>query len=347
MARPPRIVRPGAWYHVTARGIERKAIFLSEADRRHFCELLPAWIERFKTILHAYVLMDNHYHLLVETPEANLSRAMQWLNLSYTAWFNRRRHRSGHLFQGRFKAIVFEPRECALMLSRYVHLNPVRVSALGLDKGARRAQRQGLSGAPEPEIVRERLHRLRDHAWSSYPAYVGWRNAPAWLTREPILSHLGRGQGSREAAYRRYVEEAVREGLRETPWERLVENVALGSARFLRSLQQQWHGDERESPGLRRLRGLPSWERAIQVVEELRGEKWGEFRDRYGDWGRDLAMYLGQRRCGLKLKELGALAGGIDYGSVSGAIRRLESRAQREKIMRKLLQEALRQIENN
>src|SRR5262245_59116271 len=122
MARPPRIVRPGAWYHVTARGIERKAIFLSEADRRHFCELLPEWIERFKTMLHAYVLMDNHYHLLLETPEANLSRAMQWLNLSYTAWFNRRRHRSGHLFQGRFKAIVFEPRECALLLSRYVHL---------------------------------------------------------------------------------------------------------------------------------------------------------------------------------------------------------------------------------
>jgi putative transposase len=347
MARPPRIVRPGAWYHVTARGIERKAIFLSEADRRHFCELVPEWIERFRTILHAYVLMDNHYHLLLETPEANLSRAMQWLNLSYTAWFNRRRQRSGHLFQGRFKAIVFEPRECALMLSRYVHLNPVRVSALGLDKAAQRAQRQGLSGAPEPEIVRERLQRLRDHAWSSYPAYVGWRNAPGWLTRETMVSYLGRGEGSREAAYRRYVEEAVREGLRETPWEQLVENVALGSARFLRSLQQQWHGEERQSPGLRRLRGLPSWERAIQVVEELRGEKWGEFRDRYGDWGRDLAMYLGQRRCGLKLKELGALTGGIDYGSVSGAIRRLEKRAQQEKTVRKLLQEALRQIEND
>jgi len=98
---------------------------------------------------------------------------------------------------------------------------------------------------------------------------------------------------------------------------------------------------------LRRLKGLPGWEQAIQVVEQLRGQKWAEFRDRYGDWGRDLALYLGQRRCGLKLKELGALAGGIDYGSVSGAIRRLEKRAQHQKLTRKLLQQALRQIEND
>ena len=347
MARPPRIVRPGAWYHVTARGIERKPIFLNDADRKHFCQLLPEWVQRFKTVLHAYVLMDNHYHLLVETPEPNLSRAMQWLNLSYTAWFNHRRQRVGHLFQGRFKAIIFEPRESALLLSRYVHLNPVRIGALGLDKQDQATQRMGLSGAPQPDLIRRRLQLLREHQWSSYPAYAGWRNAPDWLSQGRILSFLGRGSGTPEAAYRRYVEEAVREGLPESPWEKLVENVALGSAKFLRSLQQDWKGNDRETPGLKRLKGLPSWQTALEIVEKLRGQKWDQFRDRYGDWSRDLALYLGQRRCGLKLKQLGELAGGIDYGSVSGAIRRFEKRAQSDKPIRKLIHEALRQIEND
>ena len=196
MARPARIARPGAWYHVTARGIERRAIFLTDADRRHFCELLAEWIGRFKTVLHAYVLMDNHYHLLVETPEPNLSRAMQWLNLSYTAWFNRRQQRCGHLFQGRFQAIVFEARNSALLLSRYVHLNPVRIAALGLDKDDQRAHRRGLSDPPDPEIVRARLRGLREHHWSSYPAYVGWRSPPNWLTREGVLTFQAGRDGS-------------------------------------------------------------------------------------------------------------------------------------------------------
>src|SRR5688572_4207556 len=141
MARPPRIMRVGAWYHVTARGIERKAIYRDDTDRRHFCERLASWVERFGVRLHAYVLMDNHYHLLVETPQPNLSQAMQWLNLSYTAWFNRRRQRWGHLFQGRFQAIIFDRLAHALMLSRYVHLNPVRLKILGLDKPSQKAQR--------------------------------------------------------------------------------------------------------------------------------------------------------------------------------------------------------------
>src|SRR5262245_7521982 len=102
MARPLRIERPGGRYHVTARGNERRAIYRDDRDRLRFLELLGEARERYGVRVHAYVLMDNHFHLLVETPEANLSRAMQWLNVSYSVWFNRRRDRSGHLFQGRF-----------------------------------------------------------------------------------------------------------------------------------------------------------------------------------------------------------------------------------------------------
>jgi REP element-mobilizing transposase RayT len=108
MARPLRIERPGGRYHVTARGNEQKAIYRGERDRLHFLELLAELPERFGVRIHAYTLMDNHFHLLMETPEANLSRAMQWLSVSYSVWFNRRHNRSGHLFQGRFKAVLVE-----------------------------------------------------------------------------------------------------------------------------------------------------------------------------------------------------------------------------------------------
>ena len=106
MARPLRIQRTGCWYHVTARGNEQRQIFVDDKDRRHFLELLEATVRMFSLRLHAFVLRSNHYHLLLEITEVNLSRSAQWLNTSYSVWFNRRHRRSGHLFQGRFKSVV-------------------------------------------------------------------------------------------------------------------------------------------------------------------------------------------------------------------------------------------------
>src|SRR5881628_1690594 len=143
MARALRIEQPGAWYHVTGRGNERKDIFRDDPDRLHFRALLGEMVERCGLLLHSWVLMSNHYHLLLEAPRGNLSLAMQWLNVSYSVWFNRRHRRIGHLFQGRFKAIVVEAQSWALALSRYVHLNPVRTVHFRLDKKARQRQRMG------------------------------------------------------------------------------------------------------------------------------------------------------------------------------------------------------------
>src|SRR5262245_23542046 len=109
MARLLRVDRPGLWYHLSARGNERRVVFREELDRHHFLELLAQWVERFEVRLHAYVLMDNHYHLLAQTRAPNLSQAMQWLNVSYSVWFNRRHQRVGHLFQGRFKSVIVDP----------------------------------------------------------------------------------------------------------------------------------------------------------------------------------------------------------------------------------------------
>ena len=144
MARTLRIERIGCWYHLTARGNERRDIFRDDKDRRHFLELLEEVVSMFAVRLHAYVLMSNHYHLLVEITEANLSRAIHWLNVSYTVWFNRRHGRSGHLLQGRFKSVVVEPERWGLEVSRYIHLNPSRLRRLGL--GKRDEGRRGQSG---------------------------------------------------------------------------------------------------------------------------------------------------------------------------------------------------------
>ena len=105
MSRPVRIDIRGGWYHVTARGFERGVVFGDDRERAHFLELLEGMVARYRVKVHAYVLMGNHYHLLIQTPEANASRALQWLNVSYSVWFNRRRQRSGPLFQGGFKSI--------------------------------------------------------------------------------------------------------------------------------------------------------------------------------------------------------------------------------------------------
>jgi REP-associated tyrosine transposase len=198
MARPLRIEQSGGWYHVTSRGNERRAIYRQDRDREHFCQLLAELSTRFAVRLHAYVLMDNHYHLMVELTQANLSRAMQWLNVSYSIWFNRQHGRSGHLFQGRFKSVIVEPEEWGLELSRHVHLNPVRVGRQGLGKTERERLRQGVSGAPDPEQVRERIECLRQYRWSSYRSYIGLAGVPDWLERERVLG-LG---GGRKAEWR-------------------------------------------------------------------------------------------------------------------------------------------------
>jgi len=126
VARPLRIEYEGAFYHVTARGNERKEIFFAGHDYAKFMDYLRETRDRYHFLLHCYVLMPNHYHLLIETPEGNISQVMHRLNASYTGYINRTRQRTGHLFQGRYKAILVDRDNYLLELSRYVHLNPVR-----------------------------------------------------------------------------------------------------------------------------------------------------------------------------------------------------------------------------
>ena len=126
MARALRIELEGAFYHVTSRGNLRDRIFFKDRDKNKFLQILKRTKERYSYVLHAYALMDNHYHLIMETPKGNLSQSMQNINTSYTVYVNRKYQRNGHLFQGRYKAILVDQNEYLLSLSRYIHLNPVR-----------------------------------------------------------------------------------------------------------------------------------------------------------------------------------------------------------------------------
>jgi hypothetical protein len=274
--------------------------------------------------------MENHYHLVVELAETNLSRAMQWLNVSYSVWFNRRYRRSGHLFQGRYKAVVVDPLGWGVELSRYVHLNPVRVGQLKLGKGERAAGRHGAGAAPSPELVTRRLERLQRYRWSSYRAYVGLEPAPAWLTCQRVLALAGSSAQAAPQAYRRYVEEAVHQGVAPAVWQELKGQLILGGEDFVRQVGRRLRGNAREQGSLRQLHQRPSLAQVIAAVEQLKGESWSVFRDQYGDWGRDLVLYLGRKDCALKLQQLGQAVGGIDYGSVAAAVHRFQRRADKD-----------------
>jgi len=340
MSRPLRIERTGGWYHVTARGNERRPIFRDNRDRAHFCSLLGEMVGRFQVRLHAFVLMDNHYHLIVELTEPNLSRTGQWLNVSYSVWFNRRHGRSGHLFQGRFKSVVVDPIQWGVELSRYVHLNPVRLDRMGLGKADRQKMGVGASGAPEARSVKERIARLRRYRWSSYRAYVGLSRRPAWLECDRVLELGGGKKEERIRNYRDYVELAVREGSAKSPWEELQDQVVLGGEQFLQTLRAHVTGNAREQRGAKRLaQARPKLEEVIANLEKVKGQLWTEIRDRHGDNGRDLVLYVGRRACGLKLWELADAVGMTDYSAVSIAIRRFERQLPRNKSGREQLKQ--------
>lgn len=337
MARPLRRDIAGGWYHVTARGEHRKALYGDDRDRRHFLELLEEMRKRYRVKVLAYVLMENHYHLMVATPEANLSRAMQWLNVSYSVWFNRRRQEVGHVFQGRFKAIVVEGESWGLLLSEYLHLNPIRLKMLGQGKRERRVEAKGLGKAPDPEMVKRRLVKLRNYRWSSYRAYAGYGSVPEWLEPGEILA---RACGA--VKYRGYVEERVRQGIEESPWEQVKWGLVLGTESFTRGVRKRLTGG-REMPGKTELRQRMSFDEVVKVVERLSGESWCEFRDRHGDRRRDLVLWVARQSTGLTLGELGEGSGGMDYAAVTMAIRRFPEACERDKALGRLVKQVLKE----
>jgi REP element-mobilizing transposase RayT len=224
MARQLRIEYPGAIYHVLSRGNGGQAVFLSDQDRHNFLLLLQEVTERYAIDIFAYVLMGNHYHLLLRTHAANLSRAMQWFGTTYSRRFNLRNRTSGHLFQGRFKTIIVEDDTYLTRLSCYIHRNPLRA---------------GL------------VTRLVDYPWSSYPYYAYKKKVPGWLDIGMILSQIDAVDCY--AAYRKMVQSYSDEKGR--PWEDVKHGLVFGSQGFVSNLKKRFLNSQKDAelPQLNRL----------------------------------------------------------------------------------------------
>lgn len=277
MARPLRLEHPGAVWHVTSRGNNREDIYRGDDDHLMFLSIFVEAVRRFRWIVHAYTLMTNHFHLVLETPEPTLSRGMKWMNGKYAQWFNRKHQRSGHLFQGRFKGFLVEKESYLLNLISYVALNPVRA---------------GMVERPE------------QYRWSSYRATAGLEAVPPWLTTEWALTPFGLDLITQQQGYREYVDE--RAGIERSPLDDAIGQLFLGTEDWIQKMRVLVESKLRSSehPTEQRLVGRPTVARIIEVVAEVFEDKPDAIRNRRRGIARKLVSWLGcydgiSRLCGI------------------------------------------------
>ncbi|MEA2014884.1 MAG: transposase [Thermodesulfobacteriota bacterium] len=324
MARPLRIEYPGAFYHIINRGNSGESIYIDDSDRHKFLDYLEMSVERFALVIHAYCLMTNHYHLIVETPNANISSAIQWLNVSYVTYYNRKHHRQGHLFQGRFKSILINADEYLLELSRYIHRNPVAAMITKL-----------------PD----------DYPWSSYRAYVQeGKTISPWLERDRLLSYFETTTRKAMNRYRRFVEE-INEPFMEEPTTQAVAGSVLGNESFITWIQETFlkgRTDDREIPQVKALRPNIPIATVIRTVAEACGceEITITEKGRKSNRAREYAIYLSRDLCGLTNALLGQQFGGISGAAVTLTCNKVIRSLQEDIPMRIRLEEIRRQILN-
>lgn len=302
MARPLRIEYPGAFYHVTSRGNEQRDVFRSRRDREQFLSYLQSATERYGTVIHAYCLMSNHYHLLLETPEGNLSQIMRHINGAYTTYFNVKRKRAGHLFQGRYKGIIVDADAYAAELSRYIHLNPVRA---------------GIVIKPE------------DYEWSSYRNFIGLVKAPEWLRTGLILGCFSGKDANNK--YRQFVNDAMNHE-NENPLKGVVASTILGSTDFVKEISSRHLGEkkaDRNVPAVRKL-SRPTLDEIIGAIEKEPGMK--------EIYSRNMSIYFCHRYSGARLREIGECFG-LSDAAVSQASRRLRVAYENDAVVREQLEQ--------
>jgi REP element-mobilizing transposase RayT len=305
MARPLRVDIPKGVYHVTARGLEKRRIVRDRADRQKWMELLSRVATRRDWQVYAWALLENHYHIFLRVPHADLSHGMHDLNAGYAIVFNRRHRRCGSLFQGRFKGILVQEEYHYWELTRYVHLNPVRA---------------GLVSDPEA------------YPWSSCGFYFQRRSAPSWLAWEEILGEHGASLGEAELAYRRF----LREGLSKdcsSPLDKVTASTLLGSPAFIERMKARLQEGlpEREVPAARKLRVSLAADEVVEAVcTNLNVDRAHVLckRTRSGR-ARAIAMYLCRNMTRCALQELGGYFGGVNAQSVSNAFNRIHQERQR------------------
>ncbi|MBI4369520.1 MAG: transposase [Elusimicrobia bacterium] len=307
MARPLRVEYPGAFYHVFTRGNDRRWIFRDNADRKRFFGLIAESAERWAVRVHAYALMDNHYHLLIEAKGGFLSAPIRQINGVYTQHYNRRYKTSGHLFHGRFKALIVDKDGYLLTLSRYIHQNPVRAKMVS---------------APEK------------YRWSSCRAFLGLEEPPQWLELGDTLGQFGESRQAQIDEYAKF----LAAGSETEPMGRAVAQLALGSDAFVQDVKKKVAALKRRS---REHSHREKWiertpkeaviKNACQLFgisqKELFGERWSH------SLAKPVAMKYLRDSSRLTLEEIAKLFG-IGYSGVSLRIKRLAEQARQSEDLR-------------
>lgn len=313
MARQPRIEFQGAFYHVTSRGNMRESIFFDDIDRERFVEILKRTKERYNYFLHAYVLMDNHFHLLIETPLGNLNKLMQNINTSYTVWINKKYRRCGHLFQGRYKAILVDKNNYLLALSRYIHLNPVKAGMVEFPK---------------------------EYRWSSYKEYIN--NKPQTLIDKiDTLFYFSEDLRKARMEYKKYVENNM-ENVK-NPFEEAKAGIILGVESFIEKTKKMIR-DKKENKELPSVRKL--YEYDSKSMEEVVGKVANFYsitpedlrsRTRKNIRPRKLSIYLTKIICQKSNTEIGKYFR-ISTQAVTNVLREIENQYSKSRIFKKELE---------
>ena len=327
MGRALRIEGAGLWYHVMCRGNRGCRIFEDDKDFVALLGRLATVASALQVEIHAYALMTNHVHLFVRTRAANLGRFMQRLLSGHTTWYNLRHGSDGHLFQGRYKALLVEKNAYGSALSRYIHLNPVRVAGSG---------KQSLA---------QRQAQLRDYRWSSYPAMIGLVKAEAWLVRDATLGRFGDTRNEQQQAYAAYVEQGLVEDISDPAAEAKAQSI-LGHDRFvdrIRRILQRRPQTDGDTAHPRRQLLSASFDQAVARVARLynvtpadvlrpaRVRSWNE--------ARQVALWYARERCAgmMSVREIGRAMGGISACAVVVAHQRMAARLQHDKHLRRKL----------
>lgn len=297
MARSLRIEFADATYHITSRGNEQRNIFYTDDDRRAFLTFLGDAARRFGWSVPGWVLMTNHFHLVLQTPEPNLSKGMQWLNGTYAAWFNRRHNRSGHLFQGRFKAFLIEKERYYTEVLRYIVLNPVRASL---------------------------VEHPADYRWSSYRATAGIEEPPAWLDLAAALEPFGGIDEVSRLGYRQFVLDRI--GCEEPLWKDLVHGIYLGTDAWTKEMRIRVESKPRSTdhPKPQRAIGRPRMHQIINAVANVAGRSAEAIRTTRGDPLRCLVAWIGWHEGWITLRSIAASLRLRSEGHISNLIRRCE-----------------------
>jgi putative transposase len=316
MARPLRIQYPGAVYHVTCRGNERKDIFKSDADRHRFLRILNQTVNIYSIKLFSYVLMTNHFHLLLETPLGNLSEFMRNFNITYTGYYNRTHKRVGHLYQGRYTSILVDGNEYISVLSRYIHLNPIRIKAL------------------EKAPLKEKIRHLRAYSWSSLPGYMNKRKSEWYVDYSLVLGEYG---GDTDKARRSYMKALYAEIDQAFDMKReIVGQSILGGAAFVEWVREKYLDgtSDRERPSVAGIHTYATKDAILKAVEQGTGKGLAVIREKKGDI-RQMTMELLYRLGGLTGPAIGQLFG-VDYSSVSQERKRFREKLQLDQKLKAL-----------